>query len=49
MKPQEDDGEPFGEKMTRLAAQWREQQGEARRLDAAIEKNLMSLGFGVEK
>ena len=49
MKPQEDDGEPFEEKMTRLAAQWREQQGEARRLDAAIEKNLMSLGFGVEK
>ncbi len=49
MKPREDDGEPFEEKMARLAAQWREQQGEARRLDAVIEKNLMSLGFGVEK
>ena len=48
MKPRADDGEPFEEKMARLAAQWREQQGEARRLDAAIEKNLMSLGFGVE-
>ena len=38
--PQEDDGEPFGEKMARLAAQWREQQAEAQRLDAAIEENL---------
>ena len=44
--PQEDDGEPFGEKMARLAAQWREQQTEARRLDAAIEENLARLGFG---
>ena len=43
--PQEDDGEPFAEKMTRLAAQWREQQAEARRLDAAIEENLKDLGF----
>ena len=44
-EPQEDDGEPFGEKMARLAAQWREQQTEARQLDAAIEENLKSLGF----
>ena len=44
--PQEDDGEPFEEKMTRLAAQWREQQAEAARLDAAIEANLRGLGFG---
>ena len=44
--PQEDDGEPFGEKMARLAAQWREQQAEAQRLDAAIEANLARLGFG---
>ena len=43
--PQEDDGEPFQEKMTRLAAQWREQQEEARRLDAAIAENLAKLGF----
>ena len=46
--PQEDDGEPFEEKMARLAAQWREQQAEARRLDAAIEENLARLGFGTE-
>lgn len=39
-------GEPFEEKMTRLTAQWREQQAEARRLDAEIEKNLKALGFG---
>ena len=48
-EPQADDGEPFGEKMARLAAQWREQQTEARRLDAAIEENLKSLGFGIEQ
>ena len=42
---QEDDGEPFAEKMDRLAAQWREQQAEAERLDAAIEENLGRLGF----
>ena len=44
--PQEDDGEPFAEKMERLAAQWREQQVEARRLDAEIEANLRRLRFG---
>ena len=44
--PQEDDGEPFEEKMARLTAQWREQQAEAARLDAAIEENLKRLGFG---
>ena len=43
--PQEDDGEPFEEKMTRLAAQWREQRAEAERLDAEIEANLAALGF----
>ncbi len=45
-EPQPDDGEPFGEKMARLTAQWREQQAEAQRLDAAIEENLARLGFG---
>ena len=45
-EPQEDDGEPFEDKMARLTAQWREQQAEARRLDAAIEENLARLGFG---
>ncbi|MBI0444771.1 class I SAM-dependent DNA methyltransferase [Deinococcus sp. DB0503] len=43
---QEDDGEPFEEKMARLAAQWREQRAEAARLDAAIEANLKELGYG---
>ncbi|WP_043698951.1 type I restriction-modification system subunit M [Tepidimonas taiwanensis] len=42
---QEDDGEPFEEKMARLAAQWREQRTQAAKLDAAIEANLKELGF----
>ena len=45
-KPLADDGEPFKEKMTRLADQWREQQQEARNLDKAIAENLEKLGFG---
>ena len=40
-----DDGEPFDEKMTRLAAQWRAQQATAAELDAKIEANLRELGF----
>ena len=44
--PQPEDDEPFQDKMTRLAAEWREQRAEARRLDAAIAKNLKTLGFG---
>ena len=47
--PQEDDGEPFEQKMARLTAQWRRQQTEARRLDAAIEENLTRLGFGTDQ
>ncbi len=46
--PQEDDSVPFEEKMAKLAAQWREQQGEAQRLDTEIEANLERLGFGSE-
>ena len=46
VEPQPDDGVPFAEKMAELSAQWREQQAEARRLDAAIEENLSRLGFG---
>ncbi len=42
----EDDGEPFDEKMKRLATQWREQQAEAAKLDAAITENLKGLGYG---
>ena len=45
-EPQENDGEPFADKMTRLAAQLREQQAEGARLDAAIAENLKTLGFG---
>ena len=41
--PLEDDGEPFEEKMARLTKQWREQQAEAVKLDAAIEDNLKKL------
>ena len=44
--PQEDDGEPFEEKMTRLSAEWRKQQAETQRLDAEIKANLARLGFG---
>ena len=42
----EDDGEPFEEKMARLAATLRKQQAEATRLDAAIATNLKELGYG---
>jgi type I restriction enzyme M protein len=42
---QEDDGEPFEEKMARLVARLREQQAEAAKLDAAIAANLKNLGY----
>ena len=43
---QEDDGEPFEAKMTRLVAERQAQQAGATKLDAAITKNLKKLGFG---
>jgi type I restriction enzyme M protein len=43
---QEDDGEPFEEKMRRLTATLRQQQAEAAKLDAAIAANLKELGYG---
>ena len=43
---QEDDGEPFEDKMKRLVAQLREQQAEGAKLDAAIAANVKALGFG---
>ena len=46
VEPQNEDDEPFEEKMKRLAAQWREQRVEAGKLDDAIEANLAALGFG---
>jgi type I restriction enzyme M protein len=42
----EDDGEPFEEKMQRLAATLRKQQAEAAKLDSAIAANLEGLGYG---
>ena len=45
--PQEDDGEPFEDKMKRLVAALCQQQSEGARLDAAISENLRGLGFGV--
>jgi type I restriction enzyme M protein len=43
---QEDDGEPFEEKMRQLTATLREQQAEAAKLDAVITANLRELGYG---
>ncbi|MCX6360826.1 MAG: class I SAM-dependent DNA methyltransferase [Armatimonadetes bacterium] len=43
---QEEDEEPFEEKMARLSATLRGQIAEAQRLDAAIEANLKGLGYG---
>jgi len=43
---QQDDDEPFEEKMQRLVAQLRAQQAEVRRLDEAIWRNLTELGYG---
>lgn len=43
---QEDDDEPFEEKMLRLYAQWRGYRTTAAKLDAAIEANLKELGYG---
>ena len=46
--PQEDDGEPFEDRMRHLVTQWCEQQAEGVRLDTAIARNLEALGFGGE-
>ncbi len=46
MAPQEDDGEPFADKMARLTAELREQQSEADQLDVTIAANLKELGYG---
>ncbi|PJK12223.1 restriction endonuclease subunit M [Lysobacteraceae bacterium NML120232] len=42
---QEDDGEPFAEKMQRLTAQLAEQFAESAKLEAEIKKNLAGLGY----
>ena len=46
--PQEEDDEPFEDKMKRLVAQLRDQQDQGAKLDAAIKANLALLGFGEE-
>jgi type I restriction enzyme M protein len=43
----EDDGEPFDEKMTRLAAKLDDQFRESAKLEKAIRRNLKELGYGV--
>ena len=43
--PQEDDGQPFEEKMERFVAQLPEPQAEAERPDNAIEDHLRALGM----
>jgi len=43
---QEDDGEPFEEKMKRLSTALRAQLAESAKLDAAITANLKELGYG---
>ena len=43
---QEEDDEPFDEKMQRLVTTLQEQQAEAAKLDAAIAANLRELGYG---
>ena len=42
---EEDDGEPFAEKMTRLTAQLKEQFEESDKLEAEIKTNLAGLGY----
>ncbi|SEK66003.1 type I restriction-modification system subunit M [Ectothiorhodospira marina] len=42
---QEDDGEPFAEKMARLTGQLKEQFAESDRLEAEIKRNLGGLGY----
>ena len=44
---QEDDGEPFAEKMARLTGQLREQFAESDRLEAEIKRNFGGLGYDI--
>ncbi len=43
---QDEDDEPFEEKMPRLAATFRRQVGESRRLEDEIVNSLEKLGYG---
>jgi type I restriction enzyme M protein len=44
---EEDDGEPFAEKMARLTTQLKTQFEESNKLEAEIKKNLSSLGYNI--
>ena len=44
---QEEDSEPFAEKMARLTAQLKAQFEESGRLEGKIRKNLAGLGYGI--
>ena len=46
---EEDDGEPFAEKMARLTGQLNEQFAESGKLEKEIKRNLAHLGFELEK
>ncbi len=46
---QEDDGEPFDEKMARLTATLSEQFAESARLEVAIRQNLAGLGYPLQR
>ena len=46
---QEEDGEPFEDKMKRLVAELRGQQAEGVRLDTMIAENLATVGFSVAR
>jgi type I restriction enzyme M protein len=43
---QQDDGEPFEEKMKRLSATLREQMEQSAKLDKTIWSNLREIGYG---
>ena len=49
VKPQEEDGEPFEDKMKRLVAELYDHQTQGARLDVAITESLEALGFGGEE
>ncbi|MCP4285605.1 MAG: SAM-dependent DNA methyltransferase [Gammaproteobacteria bacterium] len=44
---EEDDGEPFAEKMAHLTAQLKEQFEQSDKLEGEIKKNLAGLGYDV--
>jgi len=47
--PQDDDGEPFEDRMQELVSTLREQQATGAALDKTIAANLQALGFGDER